>query len=78
MKSLEHLEINSPPFGDSSYRSLVDTERVCGHPGKELPVMAPPEKKNISNENKHNTLNQVEVTEYLIAPVVEKERGVLT
>lgn len=34
-------------FGFSPYGSLVDTERVCGHPSKELSIMAPPEKKNI-------------------------------
>lgn len=30
---------------DSTHWSLVDTQRVCGHPGKELPIMTPPEKK---------------------------------
>lgn len=28
-----------------SYWSLIDTERICGHPGKKLPIMTPPEKK---------------------------------
>lgn len=28
-----------------TYWSLIDTQRVCGHPGKKLPIMTPPETK---------------------------------
>lgn len=28
-----------------TYWSLIDTQRVCGHPGEKLPIMTPPETK---------------------------------
>lgn len=32
-------------FSNLTYWSLIDTQRVCGHPGEKLPIMTPPERK---------------------------------